>query len=214
MNKEQAKAVLLRWRQRRKYQSPESDVAFLQTQIEGLERSSIILGIMFFSAMSGCGLFNYWWWLFFLAGVAFGIGSRVAVIRLRRVLPLFQEHGPQKIEEIQIDNTGQSKIDKAMAGTVIARCHRWVKWRTLPESDAALLQTQADSFENCSFISCIILFGTIDLWKSSGYWALFCFTLLAAAMYLRWEVTGLRKALRLFQAQGPQKIEDIKDKEE
>ncbi len=66
MNKEQAKAVLLRWRQRRKYQIPESDVAFLQTQIEELERSSIIFGIMFFSAMSGCGLFNYWWWFFFL----------------------------------------------------------------------------------------------------------------------------------------------------
>lgn len=151
--------------------------------------------------------------VFFLAGVAFGIGFRVAVVRLRMVLS-FQEHGPQKIEEIQIDNTEQSKIDKAMAGNVIARCRRWVKWRTLPESDAALLQTRADSFENCSFISCIILFGTIDLWKSSGYWALFCFTWLAAAMYLRWEVTRLRKALRLFQAQVPQKIEDIKDKEE
>lgn len=211
INKEQAETVLSRLRQRRKWQTPESDVAFLQTQAEEFERISIIFGITFFGAMSGCGLFDYLWWLFFLAGVAFGIGPRFFVIRIRKVLLLFQKHGPQKIEDIQIDNTGQSKIDKARAGAVISRCRRLIKWRTLPESDAVLLQTQADRIENGSFISCIILFATIGFWKSSGYGTLFFFAAIAAVMYLQWEMTRLRKALRLFQAHGPQKIEDIKE---
>ena len=211
MNKEQAKAVLSRFRQRQKWQTPESDVVFLQTLAEGFERSSIFFGITFFCAMSGCGLFDYLWWLFFLAGVAFGIGSRWFVIRIRKVLLLFQKYGPQKIEEIQIDNTGQSKIDKVRAGAVISRCRRLIKWRMLPESDAVLLQTQADKIENGSFLSCIILFGTTNFWKSSGYGTLFFFAAIAAVMYLQWEVTRLRKALRLFQAQCPQKIEDIKE---
>jgi len=101
-------------------------------------------------------------------------------------------------------------MTKDEATKMVAKLRRWSKWNNLPSSDVALLRSQVEANENISFLFAMSLFGLIgrihDLWRWSNVMLLGAF---AFMVYCRWEVFRFRKAIRLFEEQGPQMVEEL-----
>jgi len=105
-------------------------------------------------------------------------------------------------------------MNKEQANAIVLRLRRWKKQSFL-NSDIALLQSQVDLNENISFYLGVMLFAAFGVHKSLDcpglFWSgLLLFAGLAFVVYCRLQITKLRKVIRFFQEQGPQKIEEIK----
>jgi hypothetical protein len=100
MTTDQAKQLVAHLRQKARWRTlPESDVGLLRSQAEADENISFML-----TAASGLALAMQtgwsWWDLGYLAIAGFILFCRWDVTRLRQVMRLFEERGPQKVSEI------------------------------------------------------------------------------------------------------------------
>lgn len=109
---------------------------------------------------------------------------------------------------------GRKKMTKDEARLIVTRLRRWSKWSTVPRSDVALLRFQVETDRTTIFYTSFILvmayffeFKTLTL--SWSYLSLLGF--LAIIVYCRWDMIRLQKVIRLFEEQGPQMIEDLKN---
>lgn len=100
------------------------------------------------------------------------------------------------------------KMDDAKR--MVARLRRWGRWRTLPQSDVALLRSQAEANENVSFMLAIMLFSLAGHHGSPSWSDLWLLCVLAFVVYCRIEAGRFRNAMRLFENQGPQMVEELK----
>jgi hypothetical protein len=98
------------------------------------------------------------------------------------------------------------------AKRMVARLRRWGSWRTLPQSDVALIRSQAEANENGSFMLAFMLFVSVgNHCGPISWWDLSAPLTLAFIIYCRIEAGRLREAMRLFEEQGPQMVEDLKN---
>ena len=100
MTTDQATQLVAHLRQKARWRTlPESDVGLLRSQAEADENVSFML-----TAVCGLALAMHsgwsWWDLGFLAVAAFIVHSRWDMLRLREAMRLFEERGPQKVQEI------------------------------------------------------------------------------------------------------------------
>jgi len=101
------------------------------------------------------------------------------------------------------------KVDEAKQ--MVERLRFWGRWRTLPRSDEVLLRSQAEANENVSFILAIILFssaGHLGIPSWSDLWLLF---VLVFIVFCRIEAGRFRSSMQLFESQGPQMVENLKE---
>jgi len=95
------------------------------------------------------------------------------------------------------------------AKRIIDSLRRWGRWRRLPESDVALLRSQIEANEGVSFMLGAMLMGTLARQRDLSWWDLWLLAGFAFVGYCRWEIVRYRRALRLFEEQGPQRIEEL-----
>lgn len=83
------------------------------------------------------------------------------------------------------------------------------RWGTLPESDLALLRSQAEAHENVSFMltaACGLALAMQSCWS---WWDLGFLAVAAFIVHSRLDMLKLREAIRLFEDRGPQKVQEI-----
>ena len=99
MKIDKAKRIVRRLRRWHKWSTlPESDMVLLRSQAEANENVSFILAIMLFG-MAGRGPLS-WSHLWLLFSLAFLVFCRFEAYKFRSAMRLFEEHGPQMIEDI------------------------------------------------------------------------------------------------------------------
>jgi len=91
----------------------------------------------------------------------------------------------------------------------VERLRRRARWRTLPESDLALLRSQAEADENISFMLTAICGLALALQANWSWWDLNLLAGVAFIVHSRWDMVKLREAMRLFEERGPQKVQEI-----
>jgi hypothetical protein len=95
------------------------------------------------------------------------------------------------------------------AKELVARLRRKARWRTLPESDLALLRSQAEAEENVSFMLTAMCGLALAMQSHWSWWDLGFLAVLAFIVHSRWDMFRLREAMRLFEERGPQKVQEI-----
>ena len=95
------------------------------------------------------------------------------------------------------------------AKQMVAHLRQKARWRTLPESDIALLRSQAEADENVSFMLTGMCGLTLAMQRAWTWWDLGFLAVAAFIVHSRWDMIRLRDAMRLFEERGPQKVEEI-----
>ena len=95
------------------------------------------------------------------------------------------------------------------AKQLVERLRRKARWRTLPESDLALLRSQAEADENISFMLTVMCGLALAMQSGWSWWDLGFLAVLAFIVHSRWDMLRLREAMRLFEERGPQKVQEI-----
>ena len=106
-------------------------------------------------------------------------------------------------------------MTKDEAKRLVARLRRWPDYgRTQSKTDLDLLRTLADAHENISWMFAIMMINPLCQLVSRGTLSWIDLILIgpiAFIFYCRWDRRRLRKAIRLFEDQGPQMVDDLKD---
>ena len=95
------------------------------------------------------------------------------------------------------------------ATQLVERLRRKARWRNLPESDLALLRSQAEADENVSFMLTAVSGLALAMQSHWSWWDLGFLAVLAFIVHSRWDMFRLREAMRLFEERGPQKVQEI-----
>jgi hypothetical protein len=95
------------------------------------------------------------------------------------------------------------------AKQLVERLRRKARWRTLPDSDLALLRSQAEADENVSFMLTAMCGLALAMQSGWSWWDLGLLAVLAFIVHSRWDMFRLREAIRLFEERGPQKVQEI-----
>src|SRR5436305_7945949 len=95
------------------------------------------------------------------------------------------------------------------AKQLVERLRRTARWRTLPESDLALLRSQAEADENVSFMLTAVCGLALAMQNGWSWWDLGFLAILAFIVHSRWDMLRLREAMRLFEERAPQKVQEI-----
>ncbi len=92
---------------------------------------------------------------------------------------------------------------------LVAHLRLKARWRTLPESDIALLRSQAEADENTSFMLTAACALAVAIQAGWSWWDLGYLAVAGFVLFCRWDMMRLREALRLFEERGPQKVSEI-----
>ncbi len=95
------------------------------------------------------------------------------------------------------------------AKQLVERLRCKARWRTLPESDLALLRSQAEAEENVSFMLTAVCGLVLAMHSGWSWWDLGFLAVAAFIVHSRWDMLRLREAIRLFEERGPQKVQEI-----
>ena len=92
---------------------------------------------------------------------------------------------------------------------LVERLRRKARWRTLPESDLALLRSQAEANENISFMLTGICALALAMQSRWSWWDLGFLAVAGFIVHCRLDMVRLRGAIRLFEERGPQTLQEI-----
>jgi hypothetical protein len=104
---------------------------------------------------------------------------------------------------------GAKYITIDQAKQLVEGLRRKARWRTLPESDLALLRSKAEADENVSFILTAACGLALAMQSHWSWWDLGFLAIAGFIVHCRWDMLRLREAVHLFEERGPQKVQEI-----